>query len=101
MMPTILSELHGIRAAGTASFEVLVRPLYPVRLVGLSVVVAIFQRRHLGLEPRWKPLLTDHQLLHSPHEGCGVGPGLRNPFLASRDGAGTQPTAGHCSSIRP
>jgi hypothetical protein len=36
-MPTILGELHGIRAAGTASFEVLVSPLPPglaARVVG-------------------------------------------------------------------
>jgi hypothetical protein len=71
-------------------------PLYPVRLAGLSVAVAVFQRRHLGLGSRWQPLLTDHQLLHSPHEGCGVGPGLRNPFPASGHGAGTT----NCGSLQ-
>jgi hypothetical protein len=50
--PMILGGLHGIRAARIASLEVLVSPLYPVRLAGLSVAVAIFQRCHLGLEPR-------------------------------------------------
>jgi hypothetical protein len=75
-------------------------PLYPVRLARMSVPVAIFQRRHLGLGSRWKPLLIDHQLLHSLHEGCGAGPGHRNTFPASRHGVGTQPTMGHCSSIR-
>jgi hypothetical protein len=29
-------------------------------------------------------LLTDHQLLYSPHEGCGAGPGLQNPFSSFR-----------------
>jgi hypothetical protein len=65
-------------------------PLYSIRLAGLSVVVAVFQRRHLGLQPRWKPLLIDHRLLHSPHEGCGAGLGLQNPSLASEHGASMQ-----------
>jgi hypothetical protein len=30
-------------------------------------------------------LLTDHQLLHSLHEGCGAGSGLWNPFFQLPD----------------
>jgi hypothetical protein len=99
--PTILGRLHGIRAVGTASLKVLVSPLYPVRLAVLSIAVAVFQRRHLGLGSRWKPLLIDQQLLHSSHEGCGAGAGLQNPFPAYGHGADAQPMVGHCSSIRP
>jgi hypothetical protein len=99
--PTILDGLHGIRAARIANLDVLVSPLYPVQLAELSVAVAVFQKHHMGLGPRWKSLLTYHQLLHSPHEGCDAGSGLQNPSLASEHGASTQPTAGHCSSSRP
>jgi hypothetical protein len=73
--PMILGGLHGIRAIGTTSFEVLVSPPLPG-----SVDQAVGCCSHLSKTPsrtgvQVEALLTDHQLLHSPHEGCGVGPG--------------------------
>jgi hypothetical protein len=86
-MPTILGGLHEIRATETASLEVLVSPPLLGSAGWAAVVVTVFQRHHLGLGPRWKPLLIDHQLLHSPHEGCGAGPGHQNRSLSSEHGA--------------
>jgi hypothetical protein len=88
-MPMILGGLHGIRAARTSSLEVLVSPPLPDLASWVVGCYNIPSKTPSGTGSRWKPLLIDHQLLHSPHEGCGAGLGLQNPFPASGHGAGT------------
>jgi hypothetical protein len=70
--PMKLGGLHRIRAVGSASFEVLVSPPSP-SLAGRAVgCYNWLSKIPSGTGPMWKPLLIDHQLLHSPHDGCGA-----------------------------
>jgi hypothetical protein len=61
----------------------------------------IFPALHQELEPRWRPWLTSHLPLHSPHGECDAGLGPQSAFLACVHGADRWPTADHCSNNLP